>query len=276
MLSESASSAITYPPGYLGVDPDAPVYRIFPQWSFEEALRLRQMVLVQPRVWEDPFEILLPMVMIEVQDMVPHRQVSLEQHLLPLYAQCWSATQESDTLLRAYSRVEKDPLYRKNTCPSYEGVKVRSTPRKLVEALLAWTTWDKGNSSFVGAVQYHTREEILQSLANEIGLLGLNAFTEPRIMAQASLRKRHEFSHESEVRLMYVETRKNTNEPLIRLPIDPNVLFEEISFDPRLETFERNEREAVARSLGYKGPVVESILYKKTGTVISLANLPQR
>lgn len=274
MGSESTLSTKARALGYLGVDSDAPIYRIFPQWFFEKALRLRQLVLVQPVAWEDPFELLLPMVIVEIRDTVPHRQVPLEKHLLPLYAQCWSATQASDTLLRAYSRVIKDHLCRRNTCPSDEGVQVRSTPRKLLEALHAWAAWNNGNSSFVGAVQYLAGEKILQAVANEIDRSGLEAFAKPRALAKASLRKRHAFSHESEIRLIYVETRKIANEPLIRLPIDPNVVFEEVTFDPRLEIFERKEREAVARSLGYKGSVAESGLYQKTLPIVSVANLP--
>lgn len=38
-------------------DRDAPIYRIFPLWFLEEALRLRQLVLARPSSWEDPFEV---------------------------------------------------------------------------------------------------------------------------------------------------------------------------------------------------------------------------
>lgn len=48
------------------------------------------------------------------------------------------------------------------------------------------------------------------------------------------------------------------------MPIEPSAVFDEISFDPRLETFERRERGAVIRSLGYKGAITESDLYQRT------------
>lgn len=32
------------------------MYRIFPLWFFEEVLRSRQLVLVAPHRWEDPFD----------------------------------------------------------------------------------------------------------------------------------------------------------------------------------------------------------------------------
>jgi len=39
-------------------------------------------------------------------------------------------TKESDTLLRAYSRVDIDSVAQRNRVPHLEGVKVRSTPAK--------------------------------------------------------------------------------------------------------------------------------------------------
>ncbi len=57
-------------------DPDpknTPIYRIFPLWFFEELLRLKQLVLVPPHLWEDPFEILASNIMMVDQRPRPHR-----------------------------------------------------------------------------------------------------------------------------------------------------------------------------------------------------------
>ena len=90
------------------------------------------MVLVAPRLWEDPFEVIGNGIAVDRPRGDRIEQVIINQSLPPAYAQCWSATPESDTLLRAYSRVIKDPHFGRNICPRDEGVRVRSTPRKLL------------------------------------------------------------------------------------------------------------------------------------------------
>src|SRR5579871_7064477 len=88
-------------------DPDMAVYRIFPLWYLEEALRLQKIVLVDPRLWEDPLEAGGWLIVADVRTGGQYEQVNITQSLPPAYAQCWSATPESDTLMRAYSRVVK-------------------------------------------------------------------------------------------------------------------------------------------------------------------------
>ena len=257
---------------YLGIDPDTPIYRIFPLWFFHEALRLRQLVLVRPSLWADPFELLLTSVMVESEETVPHTQESLERHLFPVHAQCWSVTHDSDILLRAYSRVSIDKYCRRNTCPGEEGVRVRSTPRKLLESLRSCVEMGLDGNSFIGAVRYHARDDMQQMIANEIGEFGLDVYLQPLALAHATLRKRREFRHEAEVRLLHVETRPIPPQPLVRYPFEPNEVFDEVTFDPRLRPFERDEREVTARALGYAGPFQAADLYQRTLLVIRIKN----
>jgi hypothetical protein len=56
------------------------------------------------------------------------------------------------------------------------------------------------------------------------------------------------------------------------VPINPNEVFEEIAFDPRLATFERREREAIIRSLEYTGKITETGLYQRTLLQVSLVD----
>src|SRR5689334_2885972 len=79
-----------------------PVYRIFSLSRFKESLESKQLVLVPPRKWEDPFE-WLPEGMIIDKRTNPWKETSVADILKPAFAQCWSRTCESDTLLRAYS-----------------------------------------------------------------------------------------------------------------------------------------------------------------------------
>ena len=133
--------------GFIGLpDVDVPVFRMFPLWALEATLRVKRLTLVSPAKWEDPLE--LTNVLLFVSDPRPgFQQRSLMENMPPVFAQCWSgsAASESDTLLRAYSRVVKDPVFHRNTCPRDECVRVRSTPRKLLRALEAGTLSSPGS-----------------------------------------------------------------------------------------------------------------------------------
>ncbi len=253
-------------------DPDLPIYRIYSLWFLEEALRLRQLALTLPASWEDPFEIVGDAIAVNTHRGDRIEQVIINQSLPPAFAQCWSRTGESDSLLRAYSRVVKDPHFGRNTCPRDEGVRVRSTPRKLLQALLAGTPPGLKGHWFVGAVQYLPREALLQEIANAIGRHGFQVFEVPSNRAKLLLLKRDAFSHEAEIRIIFVRQNREPREAVIRVPIEPSAVFDEMSFDPRLQTFERRERETVARSLGYQGQIAESGLYQRTLLEVGVVN----
>lgn len=240
--------------------PDVPIYRVFPLWRFQAALGNRQLVLASPHLWEDPNEVIGSAVAVNSRR---GGRVIINQSLAPIFAQCWSAAPESDTLLRAYSRVVKDPEFSRNTRPRDEGVRVKTTPRKLLHALRAGTLGHWHGKWFVGAVEYTTQNGLLQKIADDIGRFGLRAHEAPVNRAHLHLRKHEAFSHESEVRALYVQTEPQFEGPLMRVQIEPSAVFEEVSFDPRLETFERLERESVIRSLGFTGEIREPPFYRR-------------
>lgn len=65
---------------------------------------------------------------------------------------------------------------------------------------------------------------------------------------------------------------KTNDDDMLRIPFEPNAVFEEVTFDPRLITFEREERKANARKLGYKGPFRDSMLYQGVLLQVPLKN----
>ena len=132
-------------------DQDAPIYRIFRLAHFREGIQNRELVLVPPHRWDDPFENLLTRCAISYARQPQRPQQFFDKLRKPLHAQCWSMVQESDTLWRAYSRVVKDRASNRNICPDDEGVQVRSTPRKLLNALWNWCMIDPSESCFLAA-----------------------------------------------------------------------------------------------------------------------------
>jgi len=242
-------------------DLDLPIYRIFRLWNFEKALQLKQLVLVAPRLWEDPYQRQPWQIQVQKHGP-PYEHAITENFMHPVFAQCWSATPESDTLLRAYSRVLKDAISSRNTCPAEEGVTVRSSPRKLLEALAGSKWANPSECCFVGKVQYFEAGEIHRGFANTIAREIPRTKFSQRQVAEALLIKRSAFSHEDEVRLIYVEAREKPCADLVRFQIDPNDVFDDVRFDPRLVMFERKEREERAKKLGYGRAFSESELYR--------------
>lgn len=239
-------------------DLDAPLYRIYPLWFFEKALRVKNIVLVPPKRWEDPYEVLAWNVVITRKS----GQTFLENHIRPVYAQCWSATRESDTLLRAYSRVSKDPHHNRNIVIREEGVKVKTTSRKLIDAIIKSNQTFQKDSFYLGQVNYESSDKIKQYIADTIYQKGERALYEGIELAKLMLFKRPAFQYEDEYRLLYIEDRNIPYQNIIQLSIEPNEVFDEVTFDPRLERFERMEREANARRLRYSGKFGTSDLYQ--------------
>ena len=168
----------------------------------------------------------------------------------------------------ARPRVTKDPRFKRNIHPAEEGVKVKTTPRKLLNALCK--ALSEPERTFVGLVRYMSEDEIAHTIAQRIRAEGQGAYATPSALADFYLMKRDAFSHENEVRLLLVRDRIEGEPAFVDMKIDPNELFEEAQFDPRLEAFEAMEREAVFRTRGYTGDCPRSPLYVSTLMPIAL------
>jgi hypothetical protein len=250
----------------LGIaDPDAPIYRMFPLKYIRQALSEHKLALVSPSVWPDPFENLVVMTGITYTGERPYRQEFFDKTRRQVFAQCWSRTAESDAMWRIYSRVEKDLATNRNTCSNAEGVRVRTTSRKLLGALWGWCpTAPVEDCCFLGRVQYSSDQQVLQELANIVGREGIAAFAGGRGHATALLSKRDAFAHEQEIRLVYVEPDDVATVGRLRfMTIDPEAVFEELTCDPRLAAADVAERTAEFRALGYAGTVNKSQLYQR-------------
>jgi len=243
-------------------DLDRPLHRIYPLWFLEDALRVNggRLVLVPPSVWEDPFEDIGARFMMQAPSGA---QKSLAGYLAPVYAQCWSFEDQSDVLMRAYSRVTKDAFLGRNIEPRYEGVRVTTTPRKLIKAAIDWLRKRKDLkwSVYLGAIDY--RDDGEQMIVNRLGNIGPTRLGIGIERVQSVLIKRKIFRHESEVRLVCVLDR-GSHDKTIWIDVNPNELFHEMRFDPRLAEFERLERVEFIRSLGYKGTISEDRNYQLT------------
>lgn len=249
----------------LDADLDRPLHRIFPFRRFEELIQSGQMALVQPSVWIDPRED--PCARFQMTpDMKagfqkPQRQ--LADYLSACWAQCWSTEAESDVLLRAYSRVELDADTGRNKVPDEEGVRATTTPRRLLAAMEGWAAEHGEDHFYLAGVQYDAEEDFAKSLINRLSRPeGPLYFSTPNGRAESLCTKRARFSDEREVRLLCVGTGMlGTGDKVRHFKIDPNTLFTEVAFDPRLMTGEQRERAEKLKGIGFTGKIIEDRAY---------------
>lgn len=134
-----------------------------------------------------------------------------------VYGQCWTFHSETDAMWRIYS-------------PDKQGAKIKTTPRKMLEALKENNdgTWEL--RCFIGQVEYLNEPHLLERLSH------INPFdTNGSGIAKSLLYKREEFSHEKEVRIIYSAPDNESTSDIYTFKIDPCGLFEEIIFDPRMD-----------------------------------------
>jgi hypothetical protein len=235
-----------------GADLDRPLFRIYPIWLFDAALITNggNLAVVPPRKWEDPNEDPCG----RIQMAFGREQQPFSEYLQSAYGQCWSFEGESDVLMRAYSRVNRDSVVGRNTEPRLEGVKVRTTVRRLSDALArhAERRGDDFYQFYIAKVSYI--DNPAQACMNRLREIGPTRLGQGWDRARSLTFKRIAYQHEQEVRVIAL-TKVPSNYDYIAIDVDKNAVFEEISFDPRLGGLDRGEREARVRALGYTGPV---------------------
>jgi hypothetical protein len=117
-------------------DLDKEIYRIMPIHQLLEIFETKQLTLVKPSMWDDPFENLLLNVS-PVRDAV--------------YGQCWTLHKETDAMWRIYSQ-------------NKQGAKVKTTIRKLIEALQLQSGQYLKIQCFIGEVEYLTQRQLVDKL----------------------------------------------------------------------------------------------------------------
>lgn len=215
---------------------DGHVYRIMPVHRLLECFQKQQLVLVPPFKWDDPFENMLS----SMKVIVGSQSLGMQPIADRIYGQCWTRHRETDAMWRIYS-------------PDKNGAKIRSTPRKLLDALMRTDEYFADVHCFIGNVRYLAKNKLVSTIEN-LNLLNPDGSG----FAESLLYKRPEFSHESEVRLVY--TRKSGD--VHAFSIDPNHLIEQVVFDPRMDGELFKAYKAAVTQKGFCGRVLQSQLYR--------------
>lgn len=218
---------------------DEPVYRIMSIVRILEMLQKEIFVLSKPKKWDDPFEnALLSATVVastgEIGDNAAKNEV---------FGQCWSRHCETDAMWRIYS-------------PSKQSAKIKTTPRKLLNALKDHVQNNWELKCFIGKVSYLPLDELSAKLSK------VEVFeTDGSGIAESLLYKRIEFSHENEVRLIFSGDNHECVADYYSFKIKPNDIIEEIIFDPRMDAELVLAYSKAIDDKGFSNKVDQSTLY---------------
>lgn len=222
---------------------DEPIYRVFSIERLLEIFTSKALVLVKPSKWDDPFE---NFILKSKMEFVDGEQADIA-FANQIFGQCWSLLSESDAMWRIYS-------------PDKHGVKVKTTPRKLRDALASQVE-HPSLSAFIGRVRYESGQYLREMVNDRVRMQNKIFDTSGRGHAETLLFKREEFSHEREVRIVYSGSERDAQRDIFPFRIDPFSLIEEIVFDPRMDRNLAAIYESHFLGSGFSGPVSRSQMY---------------
>jgi hypothetical protein len=246
-----------------GLSLDTSIYRIHPQ-RFLGKLLSGQLYLPATSRWTDPYENLISRAgytFLDDDNLI--KQVFIGGDRLPTFGQCWTTIAESDALWRIYSEVDKSIGFSSSFFP-YEGVRLRTTPRKLVNCLANGMGGGNEDKCCISAVRYLNENDLRAHVGNAIHTNREKAFSGISGHADGLTLKREPFRHESEVRLLYIDAdRRFAGKDGIAVPIDANAVIEEIMLDPRtIMGGGEPKRKEWLEANGFKNTIVTSSLYR--------------
>lgn len=221
---------------------DEPIFRVISIKRLFELFNNKENVLVSPKKWDDPFEnfIMNSTGELESGEMF---SVGFRDNF---YGQCWTRTRESDAMWRIYS-------------PDKNGVRITTTPRKLLKSLYDVSGQFRDLSCYIGKVKYYTTPKLKKLLKTNASSWILDSTGAGQ--AQTLLFKRTAFKHENEIRLIYNSQGKVKGD-LFRFKIDPLELIDDIVFDPRIDYGQFAKQKNKLKDLGFDRRIVKSNLYR--------------
>jgi len=229
------------------IKPDTKIYRVISIERFFELIENKNLVLVKPKLWDDPFENFLSKTVMTDS----YGEQGIFNITNEFYGQCWTQKKECDGIWRNYASLQS-------------GVKIQTTVEKLLNVI-----YDDSNNfsmihSFIGKVEYMSDKKIKDFLSHP-NFLNWVTDTSGKNPAQTLLIKRAEFSYEREVRVLYsTDTSLNKNtEDIKKFVINPLEFIDSIVFAPKIDINLFNIYRDKLVDIGFdKKVVTKSDLYK--------------
>jgi hypothetical protein len=184
------------------------MYRILPFERVVEMFQTNKLTLVSPLKWDDPFEkhwieVLFP------DDALRQKNVGR------IYGCCFTKESRSDALWRIYS-------------PTYLGVRIKIDIEKFIEQV--GLIRNHSGNMFVGDVKYQTDKNLIDISKS----IGKNRIVSDDEIIKPWFNKRLAFSHENEMRVLYVShDDERTNNDIISFDVDPRTFITSMLVDSR-------------------------------------------
>lgn len=221
---------------------DQHIYRIMPQDYVINLFADQKNVLSQVQNWKDKFENF----QLKLGGILngENFEYGFQKDFV---GQCWTRENLSEAMWGIYAN---DPQRR--------FLRIRSTPRRLIAALVQEHPKMPQDTCFIGKVLYK-REKDLEAYAHNGGTLDLDAVR----FAESLLLKRRSFKHESEVRLIYFGDASSYDaKGLYRYTVDPHQMITQIMADPNRDRSNwATDKRRLQRATGYSGEIKRSKIY---------------
>ncbi|MCT7473457.1 DUF2971 domain-containing protein [Aliarcobacter cryaerophilus] len=228
-------------------DLDQKIYRIISITRFKELIKNRELVLVNPEKWDDPFEnFFLKGNAVDNNG----NNVDFSNLREMWYGQCWTKNKDTDAMWRIYSH-------------NKDGIRISTTIRKLFDAIYDSSDKYAPLKYFIGEVEYKTLNE-LNNFGNENSFWSIAIGGQNDGFAKLLCIKREAFSHENEIRILVNENNEEEvvkNKGLFKININPSTLIDDLCLDPRLNDEEYNKYKIQIEKIS-KLPIFQSDLYK--------------
>lgn len=227
-----------------GVEIDTPIYRIFQSRFFLDDVDSRQLTLVRagPLVWGDELE--NPLLNLSYPDPQTGGRIILRRLVEDFFALSW--TVDAD---------ERECNWR-NFSHGHSAIRVRTTPRKLLETLIDTDDEYYMLHYYMGLIRYYPETEIRQWL--ETAPMDSHLDSLGQKLALSAMTLQSIFSDEQEVRLLYafkddnlwVEENVTVNGNTCTVPFDWRDVVEELMIGPNIGSSEADGIRANIRSNG--------------------------
>ncbi len=234
-----------------------PIYRVVTVERLLELFYFKEIVLVKPEKWDDPYENLMLKANCQLEN---GEKISLSGIMKKFYGQCWTLEDENDGMWRIYA-------------PYKNGVIIQTTVKKLLEAIWDSDDINADRKCFIGKVLYEDEKEIKDIFENIYD--NINTIIDPTNYLQALtfFVKRKEFANEKEVRIIY---RSDVERDIQRFSVEPDALIDKVIFDPRMSDNLCKLYHGLIQSLGFKGQIRQSTLYTPPDINITFKNKAKR
>ena len=225
------------------------IYKIIPLRRFQNILISKKFGLVNPSLWDDPYENFL---LNQTFKIASGEERTFKEITKSLYGSCWTFNHNTDFGWKVYLNNEI-------------GVQIKTKISRLYDHL-DYLKEDPNVATFqIGKVGYEKWDKLKKIYENR----GFNRFL--FLMNESSFVKRKEYQHEKEVRLLM----RYLNHPkdILLLDFDINQVAKTIMLDPRLSYADFQLEKQKLQTLGYQGKIYRSTLYTPPTLNIEYQNL---